>query len=144
VDTCVPFSSARPSLASRRTGAKPAAPVDAVDARQVQIEDHHVGPLATLAGGDRDLFQEVEPVLQARHLQDVAQGLLAPAPLDADPPAQGGGELLGLVPGGGGGLEESAELLMADMTAGVRAAAAAVATGLPELDEEGGPGSDEV
>ena len=49
--------------------------------------------------------------MQARHLQDVAQGLLAPAPLDANAPAKGGGELLGLVPGGGGGLKEGADLL---------------------------------
>ncbi len=68
----------------------------------------HVGPAAALLGVGRGLFVEVEAVAEAGGLQHVAQGLLAPAALHAGPAAQGGGQLAGLVLGGGRGAASGA------------------------------------
>ena len=71
-----------------------------------------VGPAAALLGVDRGLLVEVEAAGQARGLQHVAQGLLAPAALHAGAAAQRRRQLARLVLGGGRGLHQRGDLLL--------------------------------
>jgi hypothetical protein len=71
-----------------------------------------VGTAAALVGIHRDLLVEIEAVLQARRLQHIAQGLLAPPALHARAAAQGRRQLARLELGVGRGLEQFGDLLL--------------------------------
>jgi hypothetical protein len=89
--------------------------------RTLGVDDEHgparqldgdIRPAAAFLGVGGGLFGEVVVLGEAGGVEDVPEGLLAPAALDPGPAAQGGGKLAGLVLGGGRGGHQSGDLFL--------------------------------